>query len=249
MAPTLDKSYEKDLSEFPHKGEIRNLRYGYILNEASLFKITEIEIIEPEDDNVRYILIELVGADDHDVVGEFILDSDDNDINEQDTIRNLLSSGLLDETKNTVAGRISLRNYSFVENNEDIDCYQVSGVETIRSRRQRGLCNKSYLFLLNWYEHLVCDDKQTIPGAKIWAGPLVRTGEVRIYNEKGMVFEDVLGDFGRGKNTGFLPWNKGTLQEYDLGPWLPNELQKTVQKFIVLIISRSTRSPVGLPIE
>ncbi|MBJ8401656.1 MULTISPECIES: hypothetical protein [Citrobacter] len=249
MAPTLDSSYEKDLSEFPHKGETRNLRFGYILNEASLFKITEIEIIEPEDDNVRYIMIERVGATDHDAVGEFILDSDDADISEQDTIRNLLDSDMLDETKNTVAGRIALRSYSFVENSRDIDCYQVSGVETTRALRQRGLCNKSYLFLLNWYEHLVCDDKQTIPGAKIWAGPLVRTGEVRIYNEKGMVFEDVLGDFGRGKSTGFLPWNKGTLQEYDLGPWRPNELQKTVQKFIVLIISRCTRSPVGLPIE
>jgi hypothetical protein len=246
MAPTLEISYAKDLSEFPHQGETRNLRYGFLINEASLFKISEIDILDPEDDIRLYVLIERVGDANPDALGEYILDSGDKGLSEQDTIRELLKSDLIDESKNSIAARIALREYTFVDNGLGVDCYQVAGVETERALRQRGLCNRTYLFLLNWYEHLVCDDKQTIPGAKIWAGPLVRSGEVRIYNEKGMVFEDVLGDFGRGKNTGFLPWNKGMLQSYDLGSWQPNQVQVVVQKFIVLIISRSTRTPVGL---
>lgn len=84
---------------------------------------------------------------------------------------------------------------------------------------------------------------QTIPGAKIWAGPLVRAGEVRIYNENGKVSEDVLGEKGIGKHIGFMPWNKGRI--YDVSGWLPNHLQTTVQKFIVLVISRDKSLKIG----
>lgn len=246
MAPTLDSSYAKDLSEFPHQGETRVARFGFLINEASLFKISEIDIIEPEDDICLYILMEQVGAHDQDKLMAFILDKADDNVPENEIIKELLNSDLIDESKNSTAGRIALREYSFRENGVEIESYQVAGVETVRALRQRGLCYRTYLFLLHWYEHLVCDDKQTIPGAKIWAGPLMRSGDVRIYNAKTETFEDILGEYGMGKNTGFLPWNKGLLLDPELGPWLPNKLQVTVQKFIVLIISRCTRPPLGL---
>lgn len=246
MAPTLDTAYSKDLSEFPHQGETRVARFGFLINEASLYKISEIEIIEPEDDICLYVSMERVGAHDQGDLSEFILDRADEDAPEEEIIKEALQSGLLDESKNTIAGRIALRFFFKQKTAYEIDCYQVAGVETVRALRQRGLCHRTYLFLLHWYEHLVCDDKQTIPGAKIWAGPLMRTGDVRIYNAKTETFEDVLGEYGMGKNTGFLPWNRGLLLDPELSSWLPNKVQVNVQKFIVLIISRCSRAPVGL---
>lgn len=106
--------------------------------------------------------MERVGARDQGDLSEFILDRADEDAPEEEIIKEVLQSGLLDENKNTIAGRIALREYSFVEDGNEIECYQVAGVETVRERRQRGLCHRTYLFLLHWYEHLVCDDTQTI---------------------------------------------------------------------------------------
>lgn len=250
MAPTLNSAYSKDLSEFPHSGETRVSHYGFLINEASLFKISEITIVNPEDDIVLYTLIEKVGAFDQEQLMEFVLDRADKEISEEDIIKELLTSEIIDESKNTVAGRIALREYSFIEENGDeVNSYQVAGVETVKTIRQRGLCYRTYLFLLHWYTHLVCDDTQTIPGAKIWAGPLMRTGDVRIYNAKTTKFEDVLGEFGVGKNTGLIPWNRGKLLDMELSTWNPNRIQITVQKFIVLVISRCSRIPVGLKIE
>ncbi|MGK3219079.1 hypothetical protein ACSLSV_26900, partial [Klebsiella pneumoniae] len=94
----------------------------------------------------------------------FILDRADEGATEEEIIKELLRSGLLDDSKNSIAGRIALREYSFVENDTEVESYQVAGVETVRALRQRGLCHSTYLFLLHWYEHLVCDDNQTIPG-------------------------------------------------------------------------------------
>ncbi|AXO74165.1 hypothetical protein BC497_30095 (plasmid) [Klebsiella variicola] len=111
-----------------------------------------------------------VGAYDQSQLSEFILDRADEGATEEEIIKELLRSGLLDDSKNSIAGRIALREYSFVENDTEVESYQVAGVETVRALRQRGLCHSTYLFLLHWYEHLVCDDNQTIPGAKIWAG-------------------------------------------------------------------------------
>lgn len=124
MAPTLDSAYSKDLSEFPHKGETRVVRFGFLINEASLYKISEIEIIEPEDDICLYVSMELVGARDQGDLSEFILDRADEDAPEEEIIKEVLQSGLLDENKNTIAGRIALREYSFVEDGNEIECYQ-----------------------------------------------------------------------------------------------------------------------------
>ncbi|HBB8621987.1 TPA: hypothetical protein J2L16_001800 [Escherichia coli] len=246
MAPTLERTYSKNLYEFPHRGETRVSRFGYLINEASLFKISEITIIEPDDDICLYILMEKVGARDQGELMDFILDRGEDGMSDSDIIQAILRSDMLDQSRNTTAGRIALREYTFIEDGVEIDCYQIAGVETERAIRQRGLCNLTYRFLLHWYEHLVCDYNQTIPGAKIWAGPLMRTGDVRIYNAKTETFEDVLGEYGMGKETGFLPWNRGLLLDPELSSWLPNKVQVNVQKFIVLIISRKTRTPVGL---
>lgn len=124
MAPTLDSAYSKDSSEFPHKGETRVVRFGFLINEASLYKISEIEIIEPEDDICLYVSMELVGARDQGDLSEFILDRADEDAPEEEIIKEVLQSGLLDENKNTIAGRIALREYSFVEDGNEIECYR-----------------------------------------------------------------------------------------------------------------------------
>lgn len=238
MAPTLIASYFKDLSEWPHNGDTRFVRCGFLLASRSLFKVSEHDILFPEDDIVRYILIECVGANISDTeLSNRIFDLEEDGYNESEIIKHLLNSGDIDENQNSIVGRMGLRNYSFVEGGRQVGCYQVAGAFMQPKNHRKGIMSRTYLFLLNWYEHLVCDDMQTIPGARIWAGPLVRASEVRIYNEKGGSFEDVLGEKGIGKHTGFLPWNKGSLM--DTSQWTPNQLQSTVQKFIVLIISRS----------
>lgn len=244
MAPTLIESYRKDLSEWPHTGDTRSVRFGFLLASRSLFKISEHEIIAPEDDVVRYILIERIGANIPDVeLSNMILDYEDDGLNEQDIIQELLRSGVVDEANNVTTGRVGLRNYSFVEDGQDIDCFQVAGAYIQPTSHRKGIMSRTYVFMLNWYEHLVCDDMQTIPGARIWAGPMIRAGEVRIYNENGGSFEDVLGEKGIGRHNGFLPWNRGRL--FDTSQWDPNQLQTTVQKFIVLIISRGTCLRIG----
>lgn len=244
MAPTLTGQYSKDLSEWPHTGDTRFVRCGYLLASRSLFKISEHEIIEPEDDIRRYIVIERVGASISDTkLSTKIFDLQDDGLSEQAIIETILRSGVIDHSKNQVTGRVGLRNYSFMDNAVKIKCYQVAGAYIHPDSHRKGIMSRTYLFMLNWYGHLVCDDMQTIPGAKIWAGPLVRAGEVRIYNEKGDVFEDVLGEKGIGKHAGFVPWNKG--QIYNVSGWHPNHLQTTVQKFIVLVISRDTSKEIG----
>ncbi len=244
MAPTLIESYTKDLREWPHTGATLFVRSGYLLASTSLFKVSEHEILAPEDDIIRYILIERVGARIGDVeLSNLILDHEDDGLDEQSTIQELFRAGIIDQTQNVTAGRVGLRNYSFVEDGQRIDCFQVAGAYIQPKSHRKGIMSMTYLFLLNWYEHLVCDDMQTIAGAQIWAGPMVRAGEVRIYNEKGESFEDVLGEKGIGRHTGFLPWNKGRM--FDTSPWDPNKLQTTVQKFIVLIISRDSCQRIG----
>lgn len=245
MAPTLILRYSKDLSEWPHPGDTRFVRCGYFLTSRFLFKISEHEILPPFEDEIRrYIVIERIGSRVSEArLSTEILDLEDDGKTEQEIIQTLLKSTLIDHSKNTVAARIGLKDYSFVDTSGRIECYQVAGAFTMPSAHRKGIMSRSYLFLLNWYDHLVCDDMQTIPGAKIWAGPLIRGGEVRIYNENGEVFEDVLGEKGIGRHTGFLPWNRGRVS--DVSGWRPNELQTTIQKFIVLIISRSTSLKIG----
>ncbi|ATZ95698.1 hypothetical protein [Dickeya fangzhongdai] len=244
MAPTLIESYIKDLREWPHTGATLFVRSGFLLASRSLFKVSEHEILDPEDDIVRYILIECVGAHISDAeLSNLIFDHEDDGLDEQGIIQELFRSGIIDQTQNVTVGRVGLRNYSFVEGGQPVGCFQVAGAYIQPTNHHKGIMSRTYLFLLNWYEHLVCDDMQTIPGARIWAGPMVRAGEVRIYNEKGKLFEDVLGEKGIGRHTGFLPWNKGRL--FDISSWEPNKLQAMVQKFIVLIISRGTCLRIG----
>ncbi|AUX74199.1 hypothetical protein [Erwinia pyrifoliae] len=248
MAPTLIASsfFNKNIGEFAHQGETRFVRFGYMVAATSLFKLTELELIAPEDDIHTYITIEQVGGTygNQTAVSEKILDLKDDGISEAEIIGHLLASELLDENANIHAGRIALRSYCFVEDGNEVSCNQVAGVGVEEAFQKKGISSRAYLFLLNWFEHLVCDDTQTIPGAKIWAGTLIRACEVRIYNENGHVFEDVLGELGKGRNRGFLPWNKGMLT--DVSTWQPNEVRPTAQKYIVLVISRDTSLTVGL---
>lgn len=244
MAPTLIESYIKDLSEWPHDGATRLTRFGFFLVSTYLIKVSEHQIVEPKDDIVRYITIEQVGTKMSDAdLGNFILDLEEDGVDEKSIIRAILNQDIIDYTDNVTVARVGLRNYSFLENGRSIDCFQVAGAYTQPRDHRKGIMSRTYLFLLNWYDHLVCDDRQTIPGAKIWAGPMVRAGDVRIYNEKGETFEDVLGEKGIGRYTGFLPWNKGLV--YSTASWEPNALQKTVQNFIVLIMSRDNCLKVG----
>lgn len=246
MAPTLvsPSSFDKDIGKFAHQGETCFVRYGYLFTNLALYKLTQLKLVDHKDEVHTYVTIDRVGAanNDYAAITDVILDMQDG-ASEVEIVEHLLTSGLLDESNNEPAGRIALRDYYFTDDNgEEVVAPQVAGVKVERPFQQQGLSSRAYMFLLNWFEHLVCDDDQTVQGAKIWAVRLYDICNVRIYNAKGQVFEDRLSELGVGAK-GFLPWNKGML--VDLNGWTPNEVQKTVQKFIVLIISRDTSPPIG----
>lgn len=246
MAPTLihSSSFDKDIGKFTHEGETCLVRYGYLFTNIALYKLSQLKLIEPEDEIHTYITIERVGAvnNDYGAITDLILDMKD-DATEAELVEHLLNSGLLDNASSTPAGRIALRDYYFIDDSGiEVVAPQVAGVKVERAFQQQGLSSRAYMFLLNWFEYLVCDDDQTVQGAKIWAVRLYDLCDVRIYNNKGQVFEDRLSELGVGAK-GFLPWNKGML--VDLSGWTPNQVQSTVQKFIVLIISRDTCPQVG----
>ncbi|WP_147200828.1 hypothetical protein [Pantoea sp. CCBC3-3-1] len=252
MAPTLIASslFHKNIGKFAHEGDTCLVRFGYLFTDQALYKLSQLELIEPEDEIHTYITIEQVGASDGNAgrISDTIIDMTFDDASDEEIIKRLLNSGFIDESNNIDAGRIALRSYSFTDDNGDeVAAPQVAGVKVERAFQQQGLSSRAYMFLLNWYEHLVCDDDQTVQGAKIWAARLYDICDVQIYNAKGQIFEGRLGERGEGgkgpERKGFLPWNKSTL--VDLSHWAPNEVQKTVQKFIVLMISRDTSPPVG----
>lgn len=247
MAPTLiaPSLFAKNIGKFAHEGETCLLGFGYLFTDQALYKLSQLQLIEPEDDIHTYITIERVGAADgnYDRIKDIIIDMTLDDASDEEIIKHLLNSGFIDESNSIDAGRIALRSYYFTDDNgQEVEAPQVAGVKVERAFQQQGLSSRAYIFLLNWFEHLVCDDAQTVQGAKIWAARLYDICDVRIYNAKGQVFEDRLSEWGVGAK-GFLPWNKSTL--VDLSNWAPNEIQKTVQKFIVLIISRDTSPQVG----
>lgn len=247
MAPTLIASslFDKNIGKFAHKGETCLIRFGYLFTDDALYKLSQLELIEPENEVHTYITIDCVGAADHSTarITKTIAKMSGEDASDEEIIRHLLSSGYLDETKNVKAGRIALRSYYFIDDaGQEVEAPQVAGVKVERPFQQQGLSSRAYMFILNWFEHLVCDEEQTVQGAKIWAGRLYDQCNVRIYNGKGQVFEDRLSELGVGAK-GFLPWNKGML--VDLSGWTPNEVQQKIQKFIFLIISRNTSPPIG----
>lgn len=247
MAPTLipSSSFDKNIGKFAHKGETCLCRFGYLFTTDALYKLSHLKLIDPEDEIHTYITIDRVGAADDNYVRitKAIAELAEQDASDEEVIRHLFDSGYLDETKNVVAGRIALRSYYFKDDaGVEVNAPQIAGVKVERKFQHQGLTSRSYMFLLNWYEHLVCDEEQTVNGAKIWANTLYYHCDVRIYNGKGQVYEDRLSDLGVGAK-GFLPWNKG--MHVDLSSWSPNQIQLTVQKFIVLIISRSTTPLVG----
>jgi len=237
--------FDKNIGKFAHKGETSLLRFGYLFTNDALYKLSQLELIEPEDEIHTYITIECVGAADDDKasITKTIAKMVDDDASDEEIIKHLLDSGYVDESKNVDAGRIALRSYFFIDDaGQEVEAPQVAGVKVERPFQQQGLSSRAYMFILNWFDHLVCDEEQTVPGAKIWAGRLYDQCDVRIYNGKGQVFEDRLSELGVGAK-GFLPWNKGML--VDLSGWTPNQVQQKVQKFIVLIISRDTSPSVG----
>ena len=247
MAPTLIASslFDKNIGKFAHEGETCLLRFGYLITDDALYKLSQLELVDPEDEIHTYITIECVGAADDDKarITKTIAKMVDEDASDEEIIKHLLGSGYVDESKNVDAGRIALRSYFFTDDaGQEVEAPQVAGVKVERAFQQQGLSSRAYMFILNWFDHLVCDEEQTVPGAKIWAGRLYDQCDVRIYNGKGQVFEDRLSELGVGAK-GFLPWNKGML--VDLSGWTPNEIQQKVQKFIVLIISRHTSPPIG----
>ncbi|MGQ5291606.1 hypothetical protein ACULN0_19965 [Pectobacterium actinidiae] len=247
MAPTLiaSSSFHKNIGKFAHEGDTSLLRFGYLFTVDALYKLSQLELIEPEDEIHTYITIERVGAaeDNYARITKTIAKMVIEDASEEEIIKHLLGSGYLDNAKNVDAGRIALRSYYFINDaGYEVDAPQIAGVKVERAFQQQGLSSRAYMFLLNWYEHLVCDEEQTVQGAKIWASGLYDLCNVRIYNGKGRVFEDRLSELGVGAK-GFLPWNKGML--VDLSGWKPNKVQQTVQKFIVLIISRKSAPSVG----
>lgn len=87
----------------------------------ALYKLSQLELIELDDEIHTYITIDRVGAADEDV------------------IKHLFDSGYLDETRNVVAGRIALRSYYFSDDaGIEVEAPQIAGVKVERGFQQQG---------------------------------------------------------------------------------------------------------------
>ena len=143
MAPTLIASslFDKNIGKFAHEGETCLLRFGYLITDDALYKLSQLELVDPEDEIHTYITIECVGAADDDKarITKTIAKMVDEDASDEEIIKHLLGSGYVDESKNVDAGRIALRSYFFTDDaGQEVEAPQVAGVKVERAFQQHG---------------------------------------------------------------------------------------------------------------
>lgn len=244
MPTIIDASqFDKNLNSFAHQGPTEVGRICYFISSNQLYKLTEINLIDPSDEIDTCVTIHLVNhqSGDDDVMALRVDELYDDGNTESSIITTLLRES--NETLNRLVGRIALRKYSLLNYaNEYESAPQVAAVKVEREYQQRGIITASYLSLLNWYDYLVSDDYQTVSGAKIWANSLSVRADVQIYDGANECFCGILGPSAIG-NDGFKPWCSAPLT--NLHSWAPNLLQDQPQKFIVLVLSREFSPEVG----
>ncbi|MEI7366702.1 hypothetical protein PJ912_14840 [Pectobacterium colocasium] len=237
MAPSLIDSYSKELDKFPDCDSKTLIREGYIIapRTFSFIRLSEYQLTGLNAPPYCLVATE-VGCG---TEGWFELHSQElssEGQSEQEIIEKLLTSGMENEEHDTVIARFAYRPYRFLAQNGEQVGMQIKGAFVHSDLEQFGLARTVYGFLLNWYDHIVCDNKQTVYGARIWARGMLAVGRVQIYDANLPGFVDVLAEGGIGYGR-FKPWDGLNLSQAQLSDWGDNHLNVESCTQIVNIIS------------
>ncbi|HHL4119482.1 TPA: hypothetical protein ACQ7VF_005356 [Klebsiella pneumoniae] len=241
MAPSLIAAYNKVLADFPECEEREKIRVGYTVgSDFSVLRLTEWAL---KGSSYQYCLtVSVVGAPHNEWLQEVAIELDDSGHEENhivDTIRSLVGSEPEDDDGIQIA-RFVYKDFLFCSQQGSHVGVQIKGAFVDPGKEQKGLARLIYGFLLNWHEHLICDDHQTVYGARIWAVGMLNVGKVKVYDNIKKVFVDVLAEGGVGIK-GFKPWDAMMLSEAQLRHWNPMHISINPSSQILTIISASDR--------
>lgn len=246
MAPSLIHGYSKNLSKFPDCTSKELIREGYLIAPRShaLIRLSEYKLSGAE---TAFCLVATeMGCGTDGWYEEYGLARSQDGQSEQEIIQELLSSGMENEENDAVIARFAYQPYHFQAHDGPQQGMQIKGAFVNPFLEQKSLARTIYGFLLNWYPHIICDNKQTVYGAKIWARGMLDVGRVQIYDATLPGFVDILTEGGKGHgNT--MPWDGLSLSQAQLSDWGDNQLNVESCTQIVNIISAQDRSnPIGL---
>ncbi|CNK75911.1 Uncharacterised protein [Yersinia frederiksenii] len=243
MAPSIIVGYSKNLSEFPECDSRDKLRVGYLISsDYSLIRLTEWALVNSPDKYQYCLTAVIIGGDDNDWLQEIAIEMRQSGTDEAGIINYIRGLGAEDEDDDACehSARFVYKSFQFRIQTENDIGVQIKGAYVHPSKEQKALARTIYAFLLNWHRHVVCDNHQTVYGAKIWAKGMLSVGRVQVYDDLQQQFVDTLALGGIGQ-AGVKPWDALLLSEQQISHWNPNALSIDPASKILAIISASDR--------
>ncbi|WP_224553194.1 hypothetical protein [Pectobacterium versatile] len=215
MAPSLiDEHYSKQLNIMP-------------LSLGGYSIIDNFNFATEDGDVVRYVELCANGGEFDNLLVVYLLPSynvdyqiaeiervmDEEGANAFEAAEHIIKIQIVDDTDNScIVGRFAYNNFPFVGLDAK-ECLgkQIKGAYLEPPYDSARIGVTAYRFLLEKYQHLVCDNLQTILGASMWSGTMRKHGDVMIYDTVKKCFIEKLGDRAKGVCTGFIPWDIGGL--------------------------------------
>ncbi|OWO80555.1 hypothetical protein B5C26_17375 [Photorhabdus luminescens] len=236
MAPNLISSYSKDLSKKPSCVSSNIIdEFYYLSPEDDLLKIIEYALAGSEYDYYSEIIY--MGCSTPDFYSEHAEYLRKCGYRTKRIIDELLSLDMHESSEDVLVGRILYNDFNFIDNGITQTGKQIKGVYIDIDYRRVGLASSIYNSLLLKHRYLICDNIQSLSGGSLWAGSIVKLGEVRIYDVIRKKFLDVLTPRGVGVN-GVVPWSVLDLPISELSKWEPRPLSPESCHHIVNIISK-----------
>lgn len=237
MAPSLIDSYSKVLGKFPDCDSNLLIREGYIIapRTYSFVRLSEYKLTGLNAPPYCLVATQ-VGCGTEEWFETYSQELFADGLSEQEIIDELLISGMENEEEDIVIARFAYRPYRFIAQEGEQIGMQIKGAFVDPDYEQFGLARTVYGFLLNWYDHIICDNKQTVYGARIWARGMLAVGRVQIYDTSLPGFVDVLTEGGIGHGQ-IRPWDGLDLNQAQLSDWGENFLNVEPCNQIVNIIS------------
>lgn len=169
MAPSLIHGHSKNLSKFPGCTSKELIREGDIIapRSHSLIRLSEYKLTGA--DTPFCLVVTEVGCGTDGWYEEYGLERSMDGQSEKEIIQELLGSGMENEENDCVIARFAYQPYHLQAHSGPQQGMQIKGAFVDPLLEQKSLARTVYGFLLNWYDHIVCDNKQTVYGAKIWA--------------------------------------------------------------------------------
>ncbi|MQL47508.1 hypothetical protein GEA64_05665 [Photorhabdus khanii] len=236
MAPNLISSYSKDLSKKPSCVSSNIIDEFYHLSpEDDLLKIIEYALAGSEYN--YYLEIIYMGCSTPDFYSEHAECLRKCGYSTERIIDELLSLDMHESSEDALVGRVSYNDFNFVDKEITQTGKQIKGVYIDIDYQRAGLASSIYNILLLKHRYLICDSIQSLSGGSLWAGSIIKLGEVRIYDVIEKKFLDVLTPHGVGVN-GVVPWSALDLPVSELPKWEPRPLSPESCHHIVNIISK-----------